>query len=76
VTVGSLESGPLVGVVAPVGPVLEEPALRSALSAGFWLPTVIVLVLPELPQPAIAIATATVVRARPDWPRTPCVPLK
>ena len=49
VTLGSLESGPLAGVfavvVVGVGEVLFalalEPAWISALSAEFWLPTVI-----------------------------------
>ena len=54
VTFGSVASGPLVGVVTAV----DALECTSALSALFWLPTVIVLDPPE-PQPAISPASAS-----------------
>ena len=67
VTVGFLESGPLVGVFAVVEAGL--PDFTSALSALFSLPTVIVLLEPLEPQPlmragAAASSARTEVRRR------------
>jgi hypothetical protein len=77
VTFGSLDSGPLVGVVAasahgvglPDGHFVLvgldfSPALINALSALFSLPTVIVLEPPE-PQPAIRTVAPSAAAARP-----------
>src|SRR2546423_1437669 len=62
VTLGSLESGPLVGVLAAVvgveaveGGFAGVVAVMRALSSLFWLPTVIVFEPPD-PQPAITAA--------------------
>src|SRR5437588_720018 len=67
-TLGSLESGPLVGVLAAVVGVeaVEDVfagvvAVMRALSSLFWLPTVIVLEPPD-PQPAITAAAPSAAR--------------
>src|SRR5271165_4753271 len=75
-TVGGLEIGPVVGVfaaavvVSPVFSLVAFPlALTSARSPWFSFPTVIVLLEPLEPQPAIStampsVATAGIVRER------------
>src|ERR1700730_9592267 len=77
VTVGSLESGPLVGVFTPtvvgfVGVELDADALLLAnvSSALFSLPTVIVLLEPLEPQPAIRAAVASAARPGPAQERS------
>ena len=68
--VGSLESGPLVGVVAVVEEVLvavvDGLALAIFSSVLFSLPTVIVLELPDPPQPAIRAAAPSAARPAPS----------
>src|SRR6202043_2988855 len=72
VTCGSLDSGPLVGVfAAAVVLVLVELVvallLAGASSALFSAPTLIVLELPEPPQPAIRAVAPSAARPRPMW---------
>ena len=67
VTVGSLESGPLVGVVAvvPVGrPGRAGLDLASASAALFSTPTPMLLEELLEPQPAMRTAAASVARPR------------
>src|SRR5437660_9033266 len=72
-TLGSLASGPLVGVftaVVAVGVVADAVLLASDSSALFSLPTVIVLLEPLEPHPAMSAAAASVARPRPARERT------
>src|SRR5277367_5981138 len=80
VTVGSFDSGPLVGVftvavgvaVLDVEEVPVPVAVASASSAVFSLPTVIVLPEPLEPQPAIRPAAASVARPSRERERILC----